>query len=162
MTQQDWELYFCGLASRHKSVGHTSEKRHFFRGEVNEFFDGFRSKLNYPAVVMESSLLDVRGDMQMRQVRTLAFIVVKGHQRDDWNEVSAALSECETIGLQMLGRLREDIAGETVPELSVVRLEDIHGEPMAKPEMKYVGWRFEFTVSEPICIHDKNVWHEED
>lgn len=158
MTQKDWELYFCELASRHKNIGHSPEKKHFFRGELHEFFDGFRSKMNYPAVVMESSLIDVRGDMQQRLIRTLAFIVVKGHQRDDWAEVSSVLSECETIGLQLIGKLREDMACGSHPGVSLARLEDVHAGPIAKTEMKYVGCRFEFTVSEPICIHANNVW----
>lgn len=162
MTQQDWQLYFSSLAAQHRLIRHTSTDRHFFRCELDEFFAGFRSKVHFPALIMESTLIDVEGQPTNRQLlRTLAIIVAQDHTRDDWNDIAAALADCETIGLDILGRLQMDIAAGTVPSLTSTRLTDIHGEPIANGPGRYVGWRLEFVVQEPLCMYHPNNWTHE-
>lgn len=162
MTQTDWQVYFETLAAQHTALQHTSREKHFFRCELDEFFGDLRSKVRFPALIMESTLLDIYGDTFSRQRRrTLALIVVKNHVHDNWDEIAAALADCETIGTDIVGRLERDITSDAVPSLSDCSLEDIHAEPIANTPMKYVGWRFEFVVSEPACLDNKNHWHHD-
>ena len=154
MTQLDWQTYFASLAAEHVSLRHTLQQPHFFRGELEEFFSGFRSRVNFPALIFESSLLDVGGDLpNQHQRRTMAIIVTQTHTRDDWGEIASALAQCETIGLDLLGRLQHDIAETDTGDLSQCRLLDIHGEPLSNQPDKYVGWRFEFVVQETACLY---------
>ena len=84
MTQQDWQLYFSNLAAQHRQILHNAAGRHFFRCELDEFFSGFRSKVHYPALIMEDSTIDVDGQPTNRHLlRTLAIIVTQNHTRDD-------------------------------------------------------------------------------
>jgi len=154
MTQLDWENYFRTLAALHQSLLHTTNQPHFFRGELDEFFSGLRSRVNYPALIFESSTLDIEGEIARNfQRRTLAIIVTKNHTRDDWSEISQALAQCETIAGDLLGRLLNDIDTDAVTSLNGVSVLDIHGEALQNPADKYVGWRFEFVVQEPVCLY---------
>ena len=108
---------------------------------------------------MESTLIDVEGQPTNRQLlRTLAVIVAQDHTRDDWDDIAAALADCETIGLDILGRVQFDISHDLLPS---VKLTDIHGEPIANGPGHYVGWRFEFVVQEPLCMYHPNNWTHE-
>lgn len=158
MTQQDWQIYFSRLASEHKQLLHRSDDRHFFRGELDEFFDGFRAKVRYPALIMESTIIDQYGDSHNRQQRrTLAYMVVDNVTRDDHDDIASALARCETIGMDIAGRLQYDAAHDSA--LSRVSVTDVHAEPMVNEPSHYVGWRFEVVVEEQNTgCFDKTKW----
>lgn len=161
MTQQDWTIYFSGLAAKHKLLGHSLNESHFFRGELDEFFDGFRSKVNYPALIMESTLLDMSGESFNRQQRrTLAFMVADNVHRDDHDDIEAAKARCESIGADIVGRLIYDT--EHIQPLAGTAVLEVHGEPIVNEPSHYVGWRFEVVVRERnTCCYIKNKWNEE-
>lgn len=160
MTQQDWDIYFATLAAEHTLLRHTPQDKHFFRGEVEEFFGDLRSKVRFPALIMETGLLTLqRNDAgYFSNLRTLAFIVAQNNVRDNWDDISAALADCEVIGSELIGRLVSDIDGDLYPGFDCLSLTKVDCEPLANPPQKYVGWRFEFVVSEPACLINPNHW----
>lgn len=155
MTQQDWQLYFSRLASEHKQLLHRSDDNHFFRGELDEFFDGFRAKVRFPSLIMESTIIDQYGESHNRQQRrTLAYMVVDNVTRDDHDDISSALARCETIGMDIAGRLLFGTANDFA-----ISVKDVHAEPMANEPSHYVGWRFEVVVEEHNTgCFDKTKW----
>lgn len=157
MTHFDWCLYFKGLVASHKLLTFRNRKS-FFLGEYDEFFSQFRSQVTFPAFIMESSQLDVVMPAQQNLIkRTLAFIVVQKFQRDVHADIQKQLAFCESVGLDLLGRLQEDIHSEA---MSQVRLLDIHAEPCMNSPQHYCGWRFEFVVVDPTCMYQRNNWND--
>lgn len=158
MTQQDWNLYMSSLASAHKMIGHSSTECHFFRGELDEFFDGFRSKVNYPALIMESTLLDINADRPNRQqLRTIAFMVADNVRRDDHDDIDAAKARCESIATDIVGKMIYDT--EHLQNFAGCAVLDVHGEPLINEPSHYVGWRMELVMREGMtACYNKTRW----
>lgn len=158
MTHLDWTLYFRTLVANHKFLTPSEKTKHFFMGEYDEFFAQFRSRVVFPAFIMESSQLDVEILAQQNLIRrTLSFMVVDKFTRDDYAEIQTRLSQCERTGLDIVGRLQDDIRYSTMCQ---VRLTDVHAEPCINEPQHYLGWRFELVVNDPVCLFDKNNWRD--
>lgn len=158
MTHQQWANYFKELVAEHKFLTPSTQTKHFFFGEYDEFFSQFRSRVVFPAFIFESSQIDV--DIQPHQTflkRTMCFICCSKYTRDDYEDINRVLSNCEKAGLSILGRLQNDI---TTADMCNYRILDIHAEPCVNEPQHYCGWRFEFVVSDPSCIYLKSAFRE--
>ncbi|PKP20079.1 MAG: hypothetical protein CVU04_04710, partial [Bacteroidetes bacterium HGW-Bacteroidetes-20] len=51
----DFQNYMKNLAVQNKDLNHRSTEKHFFRKELEEFYLGFRSDVNFPALILESA-----------------------------------------------------------------------------------------------------------
>lgn len=156
MTISQWTAYFEGLAREHKAVCHTDKSKHFFRAELEDFWQDLRSKVRFPAVMLESSLLDISADIPNDSAyRTLAFVVVDNCRQDDYKAITECQSRCEEIALSFLGRLKEDIHND---DLHDVRLASAHFEPLVNESMHYYGQRVEISISDRPCLFNPNDW----
>ena len=84
---QAFSRYLQDLAARHKSLNHTPEEPHFFRGELEEFYTGFRDRVNFPALIQEGGEVRFTSDNADNafKERESSFMVVQsyeGYQRD--------------------------------------------------------------------------------
>ena len=155
----DYTTYMRSLAEKHSSIRHTSEEKHFFRGELEEFWEQFRSMVNFPCLITERSELDYSGQVgQMIKKRTTSFLVVDRYdQHDDYDEILLKMSNCENIAEEIVGRMMTD---EDSPVFDV-EPDSLHGEYIQNEQERYVGYLMAFISVEPVCLINNNVWIEE-
>lgn len=160
MTTSDWTHYFEQLAEKHSSVLHSPTAKHFFRAEVEDFFQDIRSRAKFPAVMLESCALDLTVQASLFATeRTLAFTVIDSCRVDDYPAITETQSRCETIAQSFLGRLLRDIQDDY---LGGVRLVSAHFELIENVPLHYYGQRVELVVSEPVCPYSNpNDWIDE-
>ncbi len=156
----DYTTYMRSLAEKHRDLHHTEEEKHFFRGELEEFWDQFRSVVNFPCLVTERSENDYSGQIgQMTKTRTTTFMVVDSYdQHDDYDEILLRMSRCERIAEEVLGRM---IVDEESPFYSI-DTSDIHGEYLQNEQDRYVGYLIALSFKEQACLINNSVWDEED
>ena len=156
----DYTTYMRSLAERHTAINHTTEEKHFFRGELEEFWEQFRSVVNFPCLVTEQSTLDYSGQVgQVMKKRTTSFLVVDHYdQHDDYDEILLKMSSCENIAEQIMGRMMTD---EDSP-FTGIETDSLHGEYLQNEQERYVGYVMAFVSTEQVCMANNSVWNEED
>lgn len=156
----DYITYMRTLAERHTSLNHSTNEKHFFRGELEEFWNQFRSMVNFPCLVTEKSEIEYSGYVgQMTKTRITSFIVVDTYdQHDDYDNILLKMSNCETIAEQIMGRMMTD---EDSP-FSNIDTGKLHGEYLQNEQERYVGYVIAFSSTEPVCLINNEVWNEED
>lgn len=156
----DYTAYMRMLAEQHRQLSHTPEDPHFFRGELQEFFENLRSRVHFPCLIAEGSEVQYDGTRQnLSKHRTTSFIVADGYdQVGDYNEMEERVSGCEKIAEEILGRMMTD----SDKPFRVVKLEEASGEYLVNEAQRYVGYRVNLTLTEPnICVTSKEVWDEQ-
>ena len=134
----DFKLYMGHLARLHRELQDTPEERHYFFGDLPDFWANLRSEVNFPAMVAEYS--EVNYD-----------------QAGDVNEMMVKVSNCEKIAEEVLGRMIKDPDSEK--PFRTIDIESITGEYNANEANKYVGYRINLTLTDPnICIYSDNAW----
>lgn len=157
----DYTAYMRQLAAQHRKLRHTHEEPHFFRGELQEFMDGLRSKVNFPCLVTESNEVEYEGSKaNLSKKRTTSFIVVDTYDNvGDFNETDEKMSLCEMIAEDILGRMLTDAA----KPFRMAQIEEAEGNYLLHESERYVGYRVNITMIEPnICLTNKNAWIEDD
>lgn len=143
MNQKQIRIMFRDMASAHESLHHTTAKPHFFRGEAEEFVNGFRSKVHFPALILESPTADYSIPKASPATETfhIAFMVVGTHTRENWDDITSAIDSCESIAKDIIVRLVRHYN---------LHLDDSHLEPIYNTALKYAGVRVELTISTPF------------
>lgn len=156
----DYTTYMRSLAERHTAIHHTTEEKHFFRGELEEFWEQFRSMVNFPCLITERSELEYSGHIsQMTKRRITSFMVVDHYdQHDDYDEILLKMSNCENIAEQIMGRM---ITDEDSPFFSI-DTNSIHGEYLQNEQERYVGFVMAFSSTEAACMMSNTVWKEKE
>ncbi len=156
----DYTAYMRHLAELHTALRHCSEDRHFFRGELHEFFDNLRSRVSFPALVVEGSEVAYRGERSnITKRRTTSFIVVDTYdQVGDYGEMELKVSGCEKIAEEILGRM---VADKEKPFIRI-EVDNGEGEYLANEAQRYVGYRITFDLIDDSCMNNEGVWDEED
>ena len=156
----DYTVYMRSLAEEHKKLHHRPEEKHFFRGELQEFFENLRSRVAFPCLLVEGSEVTYTGSRQnLCKRRTTSFIVADGYdQVGDFDEMEERVSGCEMIAEEILGRMMSD---DNKPFRSI-EIEETDGQYLANVAQRYVGYRVNLTLVESnICINNKMAWDEE-
>ena len=156
----DYTVYMRMLATQHRRIRHTADTPHFFRGELQEFFEGLRSRVEFPCLITESSEVEYTGTRQnLAKRRTTSFIVADSYENvGDFSEMEEKMSGCEMIAEELLGRMLTD----TDKPFHSVDIEGIEGQYLANEAQRYVGYRVNLTLVEPgVCTYNKEVWDEE-
>ena len=143
LNANNFYAYMQSLAQQHKDILHTEADKHFFIGELEEFYLGLRSKVNFPALVVEGFNLYVSVHSKTEKGRKSSFTVVFAYDQDnDYEAIIECYSHSEDVGLEILRRMDAD--GE---ELSCqVRVEDIEGLQIINDQDRYAGIRFDFVL----------------
>lgn len=162
----DLTTYMSGLASKHRLLHHQPKEKHFFRGEVQEFFMALRSEVNFPAMILEGCDVEFDGIADNSHKKRLgAFIIVdKYDQQDDYDTITERMGVCEEIGCDIVGRMLWDCdnGGDGCPIVSM-DLEGIDGNYLQNEGQRYVGFRVSFEFGEQACLKNPNNWiNEED
>ena len=156
----DYTVYMRMLATQHRRIHHTADKPHFFRGELQEFFEGLRSRVEFPCLIVESSEVGYTGTRQnLTKRRTTSFIVADSYENvGDFSEMEEKMSGCGMIAKELLGRMLTDAD----KPFRSVDTDDIEGQYLANEAQRYVGYRVNLTLIEPgVCTYNKEAWDEE-
>ena len=157
----DYYTYMEGLARTHIRLLHSTSSRHFFRGEVEEFFQQFRSEVRFPCLIVERSDNRYVGNIPMATIksRQLSFIVADRYdQHDDADDVELKMSLCEETAEQILGRMFADIDGDSSPFLELDTA-SIEGQYLQNMQDRYVGYRITLEAKEQACLYNHKVWN---
>lgn len=153
----DYTAYMRKLATQHRKLMHTPEDPHFFRGELQEFFNRLRSDVNFPCLIAESSEVTYHGSANNPvKKRTASFIVADRYdQQDDYTEIQSQMSLCENIAEEVLGRMIKD---KNSP-FRQIEFDQTEGQYIQNEQERYVGYRITFTATDPICLFNNNAWN---
>jgi len=157
--------YMQKLASLHVSLAHTPEEPHYFRGELEEFYTGFRDRVNFPALVQEGSEIRFTSDQARNSFkeRDSSFMIVQGYECDnDYDAIYTAFDLCEKIGDEIIRRINEDKYNPACMEVKDFLLEDVSAVQIQNVRERYVGVRYTISPKTPFWHQtDKTQWKDE-
>ena len=144
---QAFSNYLKNLASLHRCLAHTPEKPHFFRGELEEFFMGFRDRVNFPALIQEGAEIHFTTDEADNafKERETSFMIVQSYENDnDYDEIYAAFDLCELIGDEIIRKMNCDKYETSCMVIKDFHLEDVTAIQIQNVRERYVGVRYSF------------------
>ena len=164
MTLTEYHDYFEGCARRHSLLRHGAGGRlAFVRGEVEEFFQRFRSEVSFPCLILESSECAYPNSepaLTLRH-RTGAFIIADTYGlQKDYDDMQLAMQRCERIAEDIIGRMLNDSATDLDPQAvpPFTSVGNITMQYLQNQPMKYVGARVELTVTSRACLWVQSQW----
>lgn len=137
--------YMRQIASQHKEIGAdipNENRNHFFIGELQDFYNGLRSRVLFPALVVEGFSLNLL-DNQEALYRESAFTVTFPYeQEDNYDQQTECFSKSEDIGKEILRKMLLDAENANCP----ISISDIAGTMILNNTERYAGIRFSFTL----------------
>jgi hypothetical protein len=153
--------YFRELAEKHVAIQHTTTKKHFYRFELDEVLTGLKN-INYPALILEAYSIgysDNKSDNVMKH-RNGSFILL-GHVADkgDFEAIHDLWDELETIGDDILAKIREDKRNSAVKIVKDFNIESVEVGIIANMVGNDYGLRYSFTLTSaaPVDV-DETRW----
>ena len=143
MNAKEYYAYIESLAALHALVRHSGSAKHYFRGELEEFYTDLRNRVNFPAVIAEGFELSYTSGDKTRETSFIVAAAYRGNQ--NWPAIYEALDLCERIGDEFLRRMVAD--GE---EASVIcaNIEPLSAVTLLNEQHLYVGIRYTVRISE--------------
>lgn len=153
MTSAQYYQYIEYLAKSHVMVRHSDTEKHFFRGELEEFYMDLRNRVKFPAVIAESWEITFR---QETKVRETSFIIASAYSGSkNWDSIYFAMDLCERIGDEFLLRIISDTSDGSV----CADVELMSAVPMLDEQHLYVGVRYTIRMSCPFNPDpDEEAW----
>jgi hypothetical protein len=141
--------YMRKLAAENENIGADDTAKnlqHFYQGELEEFYTGLRSKVEFPAFVVEGFRLHLSFEHPALKYRESAFTVIYPYSEDDdYLQITECFAKSENVGIEILRQMTTD--GANVP--CQIRIEDISGVQALNERDRYAGIRFSFTIYNP-------------
>lgn len=152
----DYTSYMRQLAMSHTSIQHSPTETHFFRGELQEFFQRLRSDVCFPCLIAEGCEVEYSGskDAPIKKRSTSFIIADRYDQQNDYADIQAQMSGCEKIAEEVLGRMLSDKGAP----FEKIEFSSIEGAYLQNEVERYVGYRVSFVAVENVCLINKNVW----
>lgn len=152
----DYTNYMRVLAKEHANIQHSTTETHFFRGELQEFFQRLRSDVCFPCLIAEGCDVEYEGskDAPVKRRSTSFIIADKYDQQDDYTDIQSQMSDCEKIAEEVLGRMLTD---KEAP-FKQIEFSSIEGTYLQNEQERYVGYRISFVAIERACLVNNNVW----
>jgi hypothetical protein len=145
--------YFEKLASEHIEIRHTEKDKHFYRFELDEVVTGMCSKIKYPAFILEGydfSYSESNSD-NIRKKRSGAFwLIDEVKDLKDFDKIHEVWDHMETIGNDILIRMKADKEGRLVPVMRDFNISDCDGIPLSVAQLGQHGVRFTFTLTSAV------------
>lgn len=163
-TPQAFADYLQKLAALHIDLAHTPEEPHYFRGELEEFYIGFRNGVNFPALIQEGSEIRFTSDQAKNSFkeRDTSFMIVQNYENaDDYEAIYAAFDLCEKIGDELIRRMNEDKYDPACMVVKDFLIEDVSAVLIQNVRERYAGIRYTCTPKTLFWSEiDKNKWKE--
>lgn len=139
------------IAENHVDIKHSDTNKHFYRGELEEFFLSLRNKVKFPALVVEGFELNYTETNPIVKYRESAFTVIFDYRkRDDFDAITDCFSKSEIIGEEILNQIKtygKNLACQ-------VLIENIHAVELLNETELYAGVRFSFSLKK---IHQTKI-----
>lgn len=155
MTPEEFYEYIEELATKHLLINHSNNEKHYFRGELEEFYMDLRNRVNFPALIAESYEIPFENDAKIRES---SFIIAANyHEVKNWSEIYSAMSLCERIGDEVLRKMIDDgdngnICGTVTPIIAI---------PIINEQHLYCGMRYTFRISSAFETDpDEDMWRQ--
>ena len=142
--------YFKSLATEHVGIGHTEEKKHFFRFELEEFMTGMKSKIHYPAMILEGydfNFIDQGSDNVHKSINGAFMLIDKISDSGDYDSIHALWDSLEVIGDEIIVRILDDKRQRNIDVLSYFHISDVSGTPLTDLKLTHYGFRYDFKLS---------------
>lgn len=143
------------IAVRNKRICHSENEPHFFRLELEEFYNKLRNEIHFPALIVEGYEIGYDDDQKNRNT---SFIVVQCYEeQNDYDRIFEAFSECEDIGEEIIRKVNND------DEMNSCASFELSNAILLQNETeRYVGIRFSIRVTSKIREDiDKSMWIDE-
>jgi hypothetical protein len=102
--------YMEQLAVNHKKIKHSENNKHYFRGELEEFYLGYRNEVKFPALIVEGYELGHEKANKIWKNREFSFIVAQDYnEKNAYDQIDVANNICETITEDIIRRIIYDI-----------------------------------------------------
>lgn len=153
----DLHSYFEDLAKKHERILHSSEKKHFFKGGLEEFFAGLRNKVKFPAVVFDGFELRYDGkDDDIQKEREFSFTICQQFETaGNVEQRTQAVSDCEKIGEEFIKKIIYDLDESSCGFL----FSCASGILMENTNEKYVGIEFTCLLTSKFNTKlDQTIW----
>ena len=120
--------YLEDLCRKNVDISHSDTEKHYFRGELEEFYVDLRNKVSFTCVVAESS-----------------FIVCAAYRESkNWDLIYDAMTLCEQIGDEFLRRMVFDSEDGNFCGW----IEPVSATPLLNEQRLYVGMRYTLRVNQ--------------
>jgi len=140
MTVGQYYQYMESMATNHKAIKHRDNKKHYFRGELEEFYMDLRNKVNFPALIAESFEISFDDEKKTRET---SFIVACDYKESkNWSKIYGATGTCESIGDEILRRMMTDSDNGDI----CANIEPISAVPLLNEQHLYAGMRYTIRV----------------
>lgn len=148
MNAETYYNYIENLSEKHTLVQHSpTGEKHFFRGELEEFFMDLRNKVTFPAIIAESFEIRYGGDEGDTKTRETSFIVAASYRESkNWDKINEKLELCERIGDEFLRRMMDDAENGGV----CANFVPVSAVPMLNEQHLYAGIRYTIDVHSPF------------
>ncbi|HRN80169.1 MAG TPA: hypothetical protein PKY29_04375 [Ferruginibacter sp.] len=159
MSQKAYFNYFRGIAQTHSKLLHNPasetgdapmHSKRFTRFSPDEVITGLRSKLSFPALLVEpyekiyaaANMYDIKSNCRG------AFMVLASARQGNYKDEEDAYDEAEEIVEDILQKIWADHYGENAPECSTpfsrVQFANMQMIPVGPLFNNEFGWRIEF------------------
>lgn len=146
----DYTSYFEQLAA--DLLGHSPEEKHFYRKGLEEFLNGLKTNVNYPALLLEKYdfVINDNGADNVMKPRTIAFIICD-HASDieDYERIDEIMDLTEDLVDRIYNRIHRDIRPPYHDFLKYAKL----NETQASPVENYGDGNFGYYVTMEILSH---------
>ena len=107
----EYVSYFESIARSLVAIGHTDDKKHFYRLEFEDVLTALPAKITWPAMILEGydiHFIDNRSDNVLK-IRTGAFIIMdKVANIQDFDSIHAVYDKCEVICDDIISKMYSD------------------------------------------------------
>lgn len=157
-TAAAWSDYMEQLAVMNTDISHTEDEKHFFRGELEEFFVGLRNHVNFPAIIQEGWTGGINNsDEVFSKRRETSFIVVQEYEElTDFDAIEEAYESCELIGDEFIRKIIAD-SEDLRFEFETIEILKLQNE-----QERYVGVRYTIEIKSCFDIEpNEDKWSHE-
>ena len=161
----DLIAYFEGLATRHKSIGHSETEKHFCRMETDEALGAMnRQDVEFPLLALEGfryGFTDNRADNLMKNREGGFMLLQRIKDVSDFATMHQLWDELEEIGDDILIKMRADKRNPLTPVIRDLDFNSIEAL-LIRNEIGYtIGSRYLFNISSPASTDvDESKWNE--
>ena len=149
----DLVSYFEGLATNHQALMHREDEKHFFRFELEEFMTGMKSRIHYPALILEGydfNFVDQFSDNVHKEIHTAFLLIDKVSDKGDFEAIHALWDRLEEIGDEITVRILHDKRERSHEVLSYFNIGNVSGAPLTDMNLIHYGFRYDFKLSWPV------------
>jgi len=153
-TTKAFSEYMENLAALHVDLSHSDGEKHFFRGELSEFYAGFRDSVNFPALILEGSELQFTSDQAHNsfKIRDTSFMIVQHYaESDDYDAIAGAFDFCEQIGDDIFRKINSDKYDPCCMVIKDFHFDDVSAFQIQNEKERYAGWRYTIAPKTPFC-----------